>query len=284
MFFIVYGTDAVINVPKGYLIATAAITLSIIVAFYFLRSIGVYKLAKGSGVKNAYLSFIPLVWIYPACKAIGDSSGFFGKSYKSVALILCLLYTAFSLISFANTVLSYYPLASYLLQTGDSARVYYTGGAYEVSGISAYPFNQSFYVEGFVNGYPQGVLTFMSILRIFNMIGGLVTIVIEVSLYFSLFRKFWPEHYLLASLLSIFLPLFPVFVFAVRNRKGINYAEYIRERYERYYAERRGFTQNNGDGGKSEPFTDFKERDFHEGGDPFEEFSDDKKDDKKDDE
>ena len=76
-----------------------------------------------------------------------------------------------------------------------------------------------------------------------------------------------------------FFGLFPIFAFAIRDKKAVDFNEYIRRRYygagftpygNRYYGERGNpYGQSNGNAG-SEPFGEFDNRPDE----PFGEFSD----------
>ena len=266
-----------IEVPKLSLIIAAVVALSLLLTFYLFRSIGLYTLAKANDVKRPWIAFIPAVWMFTACELIGESSGFFGWTYKKLALTFGILFSICAAVSLLDRVLSYYPLISYAAQTGANARVYLVGSYssdFSASrGIPVYPYNSAFCVEGFVAAYPDwlnGVLSGIKILGVFTSV---VSLVITVSVYFSLFRKFWPEHYILASLLSILLSLFPIFVFAVRNRQPVDYGEYMREKYRAFYSARYGRPPENRD---EQPFGEFKSGNGENkpSDDPFEEFSD----------
>ncbi|MBR0189803.1 MAG: hypothetical protein IJQ23_05405, partial [Clostridia bacterium] len=140
--------------------------------------------------------------------------------------------------------------------------------------------------------YSQGVETFLRILSVFNYVLRLANVFVTVSVYIYLFRKFWPEHYILVSVLSVF-GLFPIFVFATRNRKAVDYAEYVRNRfygsgytpYGRNGGNNGAYGNNSyganagrdpydvyGNGDDKEPFGEFSNRPEE----PFGEFSDGK--------
>ncbi|MBO4594176.1 MAG: hypothetical protein J5697_00570, partial [Clostridia bacterium] len=243
MFYFVFATGtgyAVGEVSKTLLIVGTVLALAVLLTFYLLRSIGVYKLAKANGIEKPWIAFIPAVWMFTACKLIGESSGFFGQTYKKLALAFGIAFSVCAAVSLIDRALSYYPLISYALQAGETARIYYAGSYssdfFASSGIPVYPYDSAFCVEGFVAAYPSWINGLLRVINILGIFTSIVSIVITVSVYFSLFRKFWPEHYILASLLSILLSLFPIFMFAVRNNKPVNYGEYMREKYRAFYA------------------------------------------------
>ena len=98
-----------------------------------------------------------------------------------------------------------------------------------------------------------------------------ITMIIEVTAFICLFKKFWPEHYILAAVLSA-MGLFAPFVFAIRKRRAINFAEYIANRYYRNPYGPNPYGAQNVQREKPEnPFGEFDNKKTPE--DPFEEFN-----------
>ena len=274
----VYQSVEVASLTKGQIIAVLSVTLAIYVALYVLRSIGLYKLALKSNVKNAYIAWIPCVWMYTACKIIGKVRVFgFGNTMDKLAVWACVIFSVAVIVPLVYNFLTYFPYLGYIFQGGTVEFVSDRSGAYLNAG------------SDFINPFDT---EFLSVLRrifyYFQFVLNLAEIFITVTVYINLFKKFWPEHYILAAVLS-FLGLFPIFVFAIRNKNEVDFREYIRRRF--YGAGftpygRNGFQGGNGgtsDGndanGKDEPFGEYSNRPDE----PFGEFSDDKKDDGKDD-
>ena len=224
------GQFTSVTLPSGMIWSTLIISLVITVAFYLLRSIGLFILAKNQKINKAFLAFIPGVWIYLACKIIGKTR-FFGKPFEQIAIWVGIIFTAFEVLSLAYNVIVYIPLAEYAFVLDKTVHIAESGatgtGLKEYLGMGIYlesafiPYGDSWFVIGKV----------LDLLDIFIAILDILSIFITISVYFALFRKFWPQHYMLASLLSIFVGLFPVFVFVIRNKKPIDYNEYLRARY-----------------------------------------------------
>ena len=74
------------------------------------------------------------------------------------------------------------------------------------------------------------VINALTLLNLLNNVLSIASTVFTTLIFIGLFRKFYPEHYLLATVLSV-LGFFPIAIFAVRNRKAVNYNDYIRSRY-----------------------------------------------------
>ena len=266
------------SVSKGMVIFILLLIAAFYITFYLLRSIGIYKLAKGQGVEKAFMAWIPCVWMFTACKIIGKSR-IFGYSAEKIAVLFTVLFTVAAVVPLVYNFLTYFPYIVYYFEGGTISLVNKSGGLYIECG------------SNFVNHFDtQAINTISKVLAVFHYILRIAEIFITVTVYIALFRKFWPEHYILAAVLSFF-GLFPIFAFAIRNRKAVDFNEYIRRRYygsgytpygNRYYG---GNGQNNGNergtpyygspsDDNNDPFGEFSNRPEE----PFGEFSDNKRD------
>ena len=247
------------EIPHGAILSIFVIVLAIALLFYLLRSFGLYKLAARGGVKNAWFSFIPCLWMYTACKIIGKSK-LFGKSFESLAIWFFLLFTFAAAIPLTYNGILIGPYIGYLLK-GNTVTIVVGANSTTISPMAE---------------YPRWILTLLDVFSIASYFMRIAEIFIAVTVYVNLFRKFWPEHYILAAVLS-FMGLFGPFVFAIRNRKEVNFAEYIRRRfysagYPPYgpYGPYGGGQGTPNAGATGEPFGDTSEKND----DPFGEFSD----------
>ena len=263
------------------------IILAITLVFYLLRSFGLYSLAKKNNVANSWLAFIPFFWMYIACKLIKQGN-FFNKPFTQLALILAIVFTVAEVVALAIQVISYFPLFKYVfidkniiylsvdeLSTVTGFREYFEGGGILVE-------------ENFIP-YGEFLVLMNNILSVLNTVSAILSIagtIIEVFVYINLFKNYWPQNYTLASILSIFIGLFPVLVFVIRNKKAIDFNEYIRSRYgARYGAPYNTYNpygnpynpygQNGGQNqasGSQDPYANFKPEE------PFSEFNNDNND------
>lgn len=268
------------SLSGGAVFSTFIVTAVTILAFYILRSVGVYTLAKNNGVKYPFLAFVPFIWTYPASKLIGEVI-FFGKKMKNFALIFTLIFAVSNALTLTVYFMQFFPLIGYYLSGGQVYYVTYPAIAEEGSEISQYLLGGGFFVGNDIV-YPyyniSRVITALNVMiRISNVLD-IVNVIFTLTFYVMLFRKFWPEHFFVGIIFSIF-GLFAPFVFAIRNNKPVNYFEYMRRKHNASYGNN-GFTYPNG-----EPYTgDFKEKKDSENNygdsnngdnndDPFEEFS-----------
>ena len=271
-------------------------TLVVSLAFYVLRSIGIFMLAKKSSkglAKIAYLAWIPFAWVYLACSLVGDMV-IFGKPVKKFALIMVILFSVAGLFTFVYYFIQFFPLVGYYL-TGEATIMFVDTLEHGMSGYLTYQFDEFILVGSNFQSPYTNLLLVGRIWSIIGLVSSLLDIVVEVGFiffYIALFKKYWPKRFILATIWSIF-GLFPIFAFVIRKNKETSYQEYVKENYERKYGSGNPFNpyQNYGQGGPQNPYynnqnprppeTPFS--DFAEKGDldqePFPEFKDnDKKD------
>ena len=214
---------------------TLGLSLAAVLVFYVLRSIGLYVLAKRQKVNHAFLAWIPCVWMYTACKLIGNVK-VFGRPFAKLALIFCIIFSVAEVLTIVYEALVYFPLVGNFLAGREICFApYITQEDTEfLANYSKFATNSDIYVtDAFVNPYGVGIITvnkILSVISILSMIVDLAKTVIIIMVYINLFRKFWPQHYVLASILSIF-GLFAPFAFVIRKKEPISYIDYLRSRY-----------------------------------------------------
>ena len=273
-------------VNNTLLIVYVAIMMLIPVALYVFRAIGLYVMAKRAGLKCKVMAIFPCVWIYVACKLCGKQR-VFGRTFEQIALLFCILFTIAEVLAFAYEFLAYFPIIGNMMQGNGTI---YISNAVLDSEKYVPTIVSSLYGEAgrYVDPYGGAVYLILTILYYLTAVTDIVSIVISVIIYFNLFRKYWPQHFILGLILSIF-GLFGIFVFVVRKREPVDYAKYARERYQNTYGYNpynqnpyRNPYQNNPyqnnpyqnqpkNNGNDSPFEEFKDK-KNEPEDPFDEF------------
>ena len=290
---IAIDNSSAISITNWQIWLIFGLAMAISLSLYLLRSIGIYVLAKRQGIRKAYLAWIPCVWIYVVCKLLGNAR-FLNQPIRSFAHLMTIAFAIAEVLTFVYNFLQYFPLLEYMLMGGNV----YVGKASQFGGeLFAYlSVGEGVNVYVTQQLYPLG----MSISTVDKVLDGialasyffdLASIFIVVSVYFSLFRKYWPQHYMLISLLSIFISfLFPIFVFVIRKKNPIDFNEYMRSRYGAYqnpygrpynpYSNQYGnpYGAQGGQGAPrpqqpESPFEDFEDKKNKKPKDPFEEFS-----------
>ena len=271
-----------LDLTRGKALGIAVVPLLVTLLFYVLRSVGLFTLAKRKGLKNVWLSWIPCGWIYIACMLVGETR-VFGISFKKAALWLAITFAVGEALSLVYNFIKWFPYVAYFFAGGEITIKNTASGSFIIPG------------NDFNNVFPSVESAGFIVMNAASSVCELIVSVSTIFLFINIFRKYYPQHYVLASVFS-FLGLFGPFVFSIRNRKEVNYGDYIRARYgnmygpfsnpyngnpnDPRYADPR-YGQNYREERPPEtPFKDFAERGDVDPGDPFSEFSDDK--DKKD--
>ena len=283
MITVVDGLGNCIDLSAALVWSVLGVALALTLAFYALRSIGLFVMAKKKNLKCAYLAWIPFAWIYVAGKLCG-ANRIFGFRVKNFTLILTIVFCIAEVITLTTTLMAYIPLAGYVLQGGDSAQIFYSISSQYApieSNFTKYEFIAGLYLRDFTFAYGEVVIKLLAILNVISMVIEIFYLVFLFTMYFHLFRTYWPQHYFSAFIFSFF-GLFPVFVFALRNKKPVNYEEFIKARYGDYARRNNPYYNDpflhgpNGQNGgqnheNTNPFSEF-DGGKRDNGEPFSEF------------
>ena len=98
-----------VDIPRALAWGGAGVWIAIVLAFYALRSIAVFVMAKKRNVNNAWIAFLPCVWFYTACKIVGDTK-FFGKTFNQLAWVFTAVFTISKVLVFAYNFIVYLPV------------------------------------------------------------------------------------------------------------------------------------------------------------------------------
>lgn len=299
MIKILTGSNLDTELTFGMVLTVAIIAVLIAVALYLLRSFGLYVLAKRKNYKFKFVAFIPIAWMFVAIRLVGEVR-LFGKSFKSLALVLTLVFAVSELINLAYNFIIYYPLfGNYiagLIESGSGVvndrTIYFILNVENVTGIKEYIFASGVGVGGgFIYPYLNinAAITALNAMSYVGMFFDLASIFLTVTVFLNIFKKYWPQKMVFATILSVLIGLFPIFVFVIRNKAEIDYQEYLRKR-NAYYRNPYGaygpgpygqnpygqnpYGQNPYQNRTDNPFGEFNDA---RKVDPFDEFSGDKK-------
>ena len=240
----IIGDFIPVEVSRTALIVAVIIMLSLPITFYVLRTIGVYKLSKRAKLKTAFMAFLPLVWIYPAIMLVKETR-LFRSTLGKWAIVFVIVFSLANIITFTNQFLMYFPLVGNYFMGREICLVASEAGIAELMemGFTEYVEGSGIWInlaETAVNGrfiYPFDIYkvnTWLSISNMLTMVLDFALLLIQLVVFFNIFRKYWPQHFILAAVLSV-MGLFGVFVFAIRKKQPINYMDYVRSRYANYY-------------------------------------------------
>jgi len=181
---------------------------------------GLYRMAARKGLKFKARAFIPFANSYLLGQLAGDKCAFFGARIKLIKLwvmlteILAFLVGGLSVICTMALYTDMFADVRYIRET-----LY---GSYYDFNVNAMTVTQKTLYYGYYVG--QWVYYFFELFYILFFFTAAI----------NLFRSYAPAQATIFSLVSIFLPIENIFIFAVSGNKEVNYTEYIRARYARY--------------------------------------------------
>lgn len=245
-------------------IVTYSVFAGVWVVVTVLAALGIHRLAKNKGIARLWRAYVPFYNLVVLGEVVG-SAPVFRKKIKNIGLVCMILQILFVLdlvfneISFVyNDVLGFY--VEKVQKVGD--------------------------VEMIILA-PHGVGV---VYTIFSTILSLATLIFSFGLYLEVFRSYVPTAAMPICIVTIFFsPVAPVALFVIRNRKYVNFQEYLQKRMAAFYGAPQRPVQR-----PQDPFTEYP--DAHKDPyyapqrparptapeEPFEEFSENKKDDSRD--
>ena len=221
-----------------------------------MGGLGLYVMAERAGVKHSWLGFLPFANTYYAGKVAGETS-FFGRTIRRsglYAMIAEIVYCALEVCALITRILLCNP--AYYETT-------YTGNVQTVAlDISRIPVSMQWMVNGST--------WFMALALAVN----LVMLLFLCIVYTGLFRKYCPGRAFILTVISILLPIRAFVLFAIRNKKPMNFEEYLQSRFEQ--AMRSAGIDMEDMVPPSNPFSDFSNgtKSDDSSSSPFEEFND----------
>ncbi len=236
---------------------TVGIMLAIMLALYVLMGIGLMTMAKKREMKNSYLAFIPFARYYLMGKLIGKVN-FFGKPLKNIGVLAVVTSACTFAVMAIYYIASYLPILSAVFKGATVTIETTTEGTY----YSGFTFNS----EAIKNAFNITI----SISSILHTIFDLVNFFVMLELFIELFKKYSPERYFLFSFVAVLTSLGGVFVFALRNKKAVDYNEYIKEKFMKM---RGDYINVSRQAPPDDPFREFAKKGDYDPGDPFQEFS-----------
>ena len=126
------------------------------------------------------------------------------------------------------------------------------------------------YADNISFTYQTWFVIFTDVCTYINAIADLINFFVMLELFIELFKKYAPDHYFMYAILTLILNVGGIFVFAVRNRQAVSYADYIKEKFLKMNG---GYMSQPTTPVPEEPFKEYTKRGEYDPGDPFSEFS-----------
>lgn len=241
------------DVYKQYLWAYLVIGACLFAVIYILQAVALYTIAKREGFKNRWFAFVPFFNTY-YIGVVSEKNPVFRTKAKYVSLAAAVIEAAYC----ALAILYY--VAMFIIFKGGYAEVNYETVVYFGRQMDI-PTNYNLYLPdnlswaGWVfNNFEEYILSWVQ----------LVYTILKIFILVSFFRTYASPRYVLFSILSIFFPVGGIFMFVVRNNRGKNYIEYLREQQQRQYKMYQDYMRSNGGmdgqggsgygGGQSDPY------------------------------
>lgn len=179
---------------------------------FVLQGVGIAKMAKNRGLEKRWLAFVPFANIWYLGKLAGDGQ-FFGQRMKNTGLYAMIGQIVATIVTWAMIISETY--------------LFYEHGIPNVV-------NDSYCWTG-LTGFALAVEQFYTVSVYLVMIFQLICEVLLFILLTSLFKQYAPRNYSILSFLCLLVPLARFFtIFALRNRKAIDYEAYMRARREAF--------------------------------------------------
>ena len=182
---------------------------------FILQGIGLYKIAKNRNLPNAWMGFVPFANIYYIGKMTGECA-FFGRKMKRTGLYAMLVQILLFVLAALQIGLELSLFAQ--LGTPNGYTGYYVPQWYNGAGAIA-----NFYNEYYLFG------------DVIIMIVDFVFKVFLMVLLTGLYRQYNPKMHMPFAILSWLIPESRyIILFAWRNKKRIDYEEYVRKQQEEF--------------------------------------------------
>lgn len=224
------------DVYKQYMWAYLLIAGLVFAILYVFKAVALYTIAKREGYKNSWMAFVPLVNTYYV-GVVSDKNKIYGAKPQYISLAAALVETAYVALGIL------YYVAKFLIFKGGYAAPEY--GTFVLAGGTTMEIPNGNYNPVNLPENLDWAWWVLSHLQDYIMYWvQLALIILNVFLLITFFRTYASSRYLLFSILCVIFPVTGIVMFAVRNNKGQNYAEYVREQRQRQYRMYQDYMRN----------------------------------------
>lgn len=199
---------------------------------YVFQSVGLYTIAKREDLKNKWMAFIPFFSTY-YIGVCGQKNKFFNIDTKKIAIATAVVEFLTLGVYVLNFIASI-KVVPYLISHSADDNLWPAVVTSLSEEIHSHP---ELNWAAWCYNYLSYILAPMQIIQILGM-------VVVLNCFFQTYSA---RRYFIFTIASIFFPVQGILIFAVRNNKGMRYADYIRavqERAYRQYRDQQNFYQN----------------------------------------
>ena len=186
------------------------VSIVISLALFVLKGVAIYTMAKRRSFDKLWMAFVPFVNFILLGKLIGRVN-IWGKEVKNLGLLVCIT-------SAVSVVLGYAIDFGYYLY------------------IIGQVFNVRFeFATAFMREWASQTGLIWTIIYYVYLLIGIIDVILNCWIIFTIFRRYAPEKSFMYSLISIFFDFtFPILLFVVRNNEVMTFEDFLRTR-NRYY-------------------------------------------------
>ena len=232
-FFISYDVEPFKKLWMSFVIAGC-----IYLVFFVLEGIALWTIAGREGYRHRWMAFVPVLNSY-YIGVVSDKNKFYNRiPARSVSLALAIV----ELLLVAGYVL-YYVVTGIVL----------AGGLYDTQAqqMTIMGQTQTFYVitgsSSAISGMWLGWIFDYLDTAVLSWVK-LIYILLHVVTIITFFQTYACRRYVMMSLFSVFLPVKPILMFAVRGNRGMNYHDFVRGEQRRRYEMYQQYNYHSGDG------------------------------------
>ncbi|MDE5789132.1 MAG: hypothetical protein K2H78_01815 [Clostridia bacterium] len=232
------------DVYKRYMWAYLLIAGLVFAMLYVFKAVALFTIARREGYKNRWMAFVPFVNTY-YIGVVSDKNRIYGSKPQYISLAAALVEAAY-----AGLGILYYVAKFLIFKGGYAAPEYSTfvlagGTTMEIPNGSYNAVNlpESLDWAWWVLSHLQDYIMYWV---------QLAYIILNAFVLIAFFRTYASSRYILFAILCVLLPVTGIVMFAVRNNKGKNYIEYIKEQQQRQYRMYQEYMRN-GQGGQFGP-------------------------------
>lgn len=204
--------------------------------FYVFKAVALFTIARREGYKNRWMAFVPFLNTYYT-GVVSDKNKIFGMKARTVsaaAAVFEFIYVAMEILYYTAQWLIFkggYAIPTYEPTPIGGEYVPLFGG-YDITGLPS-----SLSWAGWVYAYFNEF--FLYWLNLLSLISYILVVI-------AFFQTYSCKYYVVLSLLSAIFPISGILMFAVRNKRGQNYAQYVKERQYRQYRQYQEYMRQNG--------------------------------------
>jgi hypothetical protein len=202
---------------------------------YAFEAYALYVIAKRGGYGKRWMAFVPFINTY-YIGVLSDKNKIFNFKAKTVSLVTAIIEGVYAALS----IIFYIAMFTLALKG-------YLGISYATSSVGGQTVSipEGFYISLTPSNLVWAEWIAANFRTVFLSWIELVYIVFNIMLLILFFQTYASRHYIMFAIFSVLFPVKGLLFFVVRNNRGRNYAEFVREQQARQYAMYQQYNRQN---------------------------------------